>query len=268
MNGMKNILLYFVFLLTPIIYHAQDSASVEKFRFKPYLKSYWTDARDIAVKPFLWEPGEWYTAAGGIVIDGVLLCYDKEIQEFVQNSRTKTSGDITKYGLEPWGHYYTIGTLGLLYFQGALFKNKHHKSAALTGLKAYILSACFVRIPKFVFARKRPFETSPLDAHQWEWFDPDYSSFFSGHTITVFSVATVLAYEYKDIKAVPWIAWSIAGLSGLSRINDNKHWASDVFTGALAGYGIGKLIYSNKQYLQVGLTPSVGGTSVCVKMQF
>lgn len=62
-------------------------------------------------------------------------------------------------------------------------------------------------------------------------------SFPSGHTATAFMTATMLSKEYGHIN--PWIgigAYSIATTTGLMRMANNKHWLSDVLTGA--GIGI------------------------------
>ena len=59
-----------------------------------------------------------------------------------------------------------------------------------------------------------------------------YDSFPSGHTAVAFSMATILGESY-DIK---WITYPLAILSGLSRIQQNTHWASDVLAGGLLGH--------------------------------
>lgn len=65
----------------------------------------------------------------------------------------------------------------------------------------------------------------------------DRHSFPSGHTATAFMTATMLAKEYGGRS--PWIsigAYSMASATGLMRMANNKHWLSDVMTGA--GIGI------------------------------
>lgn len=71
------------------------------------------------------------------------------------------------------------------------------------------------------------------------------SSFPSGHTAAAFSAATVYAMEYKDRPIVPIIAYSAASLIGLSRITENKHWATDVLAGAVLGYFCGRQVVNN-----------------------
>lgn len=65
----------------------------------------------------------------------------------------------------------------------------------------------------------------------------DNHSFPSGHTATAFMTATMLSKEYGHLS--PWVgigAYSVATTTGLMRVVNNKHWLSDVLTGA--GIGI------------------------------
>lgn len=65
--------------------------------------------------------------------------------------------------------------------------------------------------------------------------DEGTNSFPSGHTATAFSGAELVRLEYGGATGIA--AYSVAGLVGVLRIYNNKHWANDV----LAGAGIGIL---------------------------
>lgn len=79
-------------------------------------------------------------------------------------------------------------------------------------------------------------------------------SFPSGHTATAFMTATMLTKEYGHIS--PWIgigSYTIASGTGLMRMANNKHWLSDVLTGAGIGilstefgYYIADLLFKDK----------------------
>jgi hypothetical protein len=51
--------------------------------------------------------------------------------------------------------------------------------------------------------------------------------------------------EYKDKPWVPVFAYSAASLIGISRITENKHWATDVLVGAALGYISGRQVVNN-----------------------
>ncbi|MDX1390246.1 MAG: phosphatase PAP2 family protein, partial [Acidobacteriota bacterium] len=74
----------------------------------------------------------------------------------------------------------------------------------------------------------------------WEFFSDDGTAFPSGHTWRVFAVATVLAERHGKVAA--WIAYPVATLAGLARIELDVHWASDVLAGAALGHVIGRAV--------------------------
>lgn len=67
-----------------------------------------------------------------------------------------------------------------------------------------------------------------------------YQSFPSGHTSTAFAAATALTAEAsewrpKDRWIVAGVTYTLATLTGVSRVYNNYHWASDVLGGAAVG---------------------------------
>ncbi len=52
------------------------------------------------------------------------------------------------------------------------------------------------------------------------------------------------------------MSYSLASLTGLSRIHDNRHWASDVFCGAMLGWGTAKLL-SKSDNIGIAVTPFI-----------
>jgi membrane-associated phospholipid phosphatase len=177
---------------------------------------------------------------------------------------------LEKQGFERWGSgVYSLPLMGAFYIYGSLAKNERSKRVALLGVKAFVVSAALVTPVKQLIHRHRP--NISEDPYQidgpftpgtdfsslqgmWDGFSAGkhYTSLPSGHTMTAFVMATVISTEYKDKPWVPVIAYSVAGLTGLSRMEANKHWASDVLMGAAFGYAMGKLIcHRNNWGLQV-----------------
>jgi len=73
----------------------------------------------------------------------------------------------------------------------------------------------------------------------------DFNSFPSNHTTIAFVSASFLYHEYKDQSIWYGIAgYSVATLSGVLRMLNNRHWMSDV----LAGAGLG-ILSTNVMYL-------------------
>jgi len=233
-----------------------------------YFKSYLTDAKDIVIAPVKWSGKEWI-AAGAVVGGTVLLYqYDMEIRDYFQSKQTPWGENISKYGIEPWGNYYSYATLALFYGQGLIWKNERSKKVALLGAKAYILSGFFVQFPKMLFSRQRPYQGEYPDSKKW--YGPSISShksFPSGHTTSAFAIAAVIASEYKETIWIPIVAYSLASATGLSRIYDDQHWASDVFFAAAFGWSMGKLVHSSSNW-KVKVTPVVSTESAGLYMNY
>lgn len=105
---------------------------------------------------------------------------------------------------------------------------KDSKSLYLAGVmaRATFSSALTTNILKYTVREKRP---DPSTAK---------NGFPSGHTTTAFAFASVVGYQHG-----PWwggASYLMASLVGLSRLNDNAHYAHEVLAGAFIGtiYGI------------------------------
>lgn len=77
----------------------------------------------------------------------------------------------------------------------------------------------------------------------------------------IFAVAAVFASEYRDKIWVPILSYTLASLASVSRVYDDKHWASDVIFGSALGFFIGKFVYkSTVKYPDLVIIPGVSAT--------
>ena len=64
-------------------------------------------------------------------------------------------------------------------------------------------------------------------------------------------MATVVAETYGDDHPwVPWLAYPLAGMTALGRVNAQRHWGSDVFMGAAIGHFIGRMVTRHSPFLE------------------
>jgi membrane-associated phospholipid phosphatase len=128
-----------------------------------------------------------------------------------------------------------------------------------------------VTVGKLITGRQRPSYDNGKD--YWHWFpstfkqlgsdpQPKYDAFPSGHTIAAWSVATVIAKQYKNYKIVPILAYTAATGVGLSRITQDAHWMSDVIIGAAMGYTIGSFIAKERKNTKWTLLPASNGKQI------
>jgi membrane-associated phospholipid phosphatase len=69
------------------------------------------------------------------------------------------------------------------------------------------------------------------------------NSFPSGHSMAIWSVATVVALEYRRHRWVQFTAYGIATLVNVSRFTGSNPFLSDVLIGSATGYGTARYVY-------------------------
>ena len=81
-------------------------------------------------------------------------------------------------------------------------------------------------------------------SHEMRPDGSDCMSFPSGHTAEAFVGAEFMRLEYKDVS--PWYGiagYAMATATGLLRVYNDKHWASDVIAGAGVGIASTRIAY-------------------------
>lgn len=194
---------------------------------------------------FLCNPVQAQSRNEALLVAGTafyLYRHDEDIQHWAQTHRTVERDKLAVFGKQ-FGEIKTVvPVLGVAYLYGRNQQNDKLANTALYGLESVAISGVVTEMLKLSGHRHRP--NTGDSSHSWD--GPGMSdanrSFPSGHTSTAFAVATVLATEYHDKNLVPQVSYGLAGLTALSRINDNEHWASDVFVGAAIGYYTAKTV--------------------------
>ena len=137
---------------------------------------------------------------------------------------------------------YIIGTT--MYLVGRVSKEEHLESLGLHGTEALLVGEGVGGVLKGLFGRQRPF-VQPRDPNSFEFLrgfghGDDYRSFPSGHSVAAFAAAAAVTSETSAW--FPHAKWEVgtvmfggAALTGISRMYDNRHWASDVIIGAGIG---------------------------------
>lgn len=133
----------------------------------------------------------------------------------------------------------------LLLGAGYLRHDEYQVSTALLGALAYGDSVIPNLAIKAITRRQRPSDVPTGGSYTGTFFNGGKSplkgsSFPSGHSTAAFSVATVVAYRYRNHKWVPFAAYGLATAIGLSRIATEAHFPSDVFLGSAIGYAVAR----------------------------
>lgn len=229
-----------------------------KITFPTYFILLGSDFKQQVTAPFHMTGRDWRKMGGFAVVTGALAFADKPIQRTALKWRNSSSTvrNISKQ-VTNFGGPYEVYTLVALGAYGYIFKHEKIRTTTLLATQSYITSGAISGIVKFLTGRERPYHIDPNAVATPTFHGPFYrapkepngkrlnNSFPSGHTTAAFSAATVYALEYKDRPLIPIVAYSAASLIGLSRLVENKHWATDVLTGAALGYLTGRLVVNN-----------------------
>ena len=202
---------------------------------------------------------------GGIA---VLIMLDDEIREEVQEARNDTL-DRWEERIDPFGDPKTTTlAAGLIYATGALADSEQAEETGKALMEALLFTELFKSAGKKLTGRSPP----GAESNASDFFGGD-GIFPSGHTARAFAFATVLAERHGKVAA--WVAYPIATLVGLFRIESDSHWASDVLAGAALGWAVGKAVSRRREerrgrkvILMPGISPDDGAPGVYLRISF
>ncbi len=165
----------------------------------------------------------------------LLSAYDEDLNTDVKSIYTgnwKTYfNTIDHLGYLP---YTLVGSIGITALT-MLGEDKKLQDAAFTSLQAIITSSIFVGAFKIVLGRSRP------DAGNGpKYFKPftDFNaSFPSGHTAVAFAMVTPWIYYYPHPLTYALLVFPAS--TAISRMVLDRHWFTDVLTGAVIGSVVG-----------------------------
>jgi membrane-associated phospholipid phosphatase len=221
-------------------------------------RNYWylalLDTREVFTSPARWDSRDWLTLGAISASIGVVMVFDEDIQHAIRSGRNNTLTDIFD-NVQPFGNEYAIGVVGTFYLWGEIFKDPRAKSTALDSIAATAIgSGIILNTSKYLVGRARP--TDGKGAYDFQPFS-GHDSFMSGHTTEAFTLASVIT-EHYDALWVKITAYGLAGTVGYARLNNNRHWASDVLAGAVIGTYVGKtVVHFNREHHRIKLQPIV-----------
>jgi membrane-associated phospholipid phosphatase len=176
---------------------------------------------------------------GAVAVGGLsaMMLLDHPVQRFAQRNRGAGSNDVART-VRHFGQpeIYGTATVGLL-AAGLIARRPDITRAGGRLAASLAVAGLTVQAGKYAFGRPRPDES--LDADGYTPFSGQVAM-PSGHTAMAFALATSLA---DDIHR-PWASVGLYGMAtavGWSRVNDNRHWFTDVAAGALVGITSAKL---------------------------
>lgn len=165
---------------------------------------------------------------------------------------------------------------GLTYAFGRVKGSRRAEDIGLHSVESVLLAGAVTGVTKMVAGRARPYKDTANSRNFGllrGFQGTDYQSFPSGHTAAAFAFASIVSAETAHWW--PHSKWPLgtvmyggAALTGVSRIYNQFHWASDVVSGAAIGTLTGIKVYRythshpnnriDKYFLRAGVQMSPG----------
>jgi membrane-associated phospholipid phosphatase len=221
------------------VFYPSDTERIKPLGTK-LVKNILIDQKEIWLSPFhinRQNAGWWALTAG---VTGVLISYDRPLSHQLENSpgQVRAGNNISRLGAT----YTIIPAAAGFYLAGVLTDNAKARDTGVLGAEAMLDALIVSSVVKTVTARNRP--NAPNEAGH---FFSGGNSFPSGHAISTWALASVVAHEYSDHKFVPIAAYGLATLVTAARFGAQQHYASDLVAGAVAGWFIGRYVYNTHE---------------------
>lgn len=187
-----------------------------------------------------------WLAAGFVGATIAMFPLDRRIERTVRDSALLASSNAER-AARTFGFLGSPGPFiaaGAMYAAGRLTDTPRLTHLSVHMTEAVIVGAVTAGLLKATLGRARPWataDTNPRDFGLLRGFTSDrYQAFPSGHSTIAFAVAAAVTAETSEWwPETRWIIGPLlyggATLTGVSRMYENKHWASDVVMGAAIG---------------------------------
>lgn len=239
---------------TPAISPAKKTAQPSLER--RFLRNILQDQKAIFTSPFALRGADarWLVPLGAST--AALIATDRRTVAEISNDANLKR---VSRGISRGGSFYTTGGIAAaIYLVGRGTHNARARETGLLGMEALIDSGILVQTLKFATQRPRP-----LDDNGRGRFFTGGSAFPSGHAASVWSFATIIAYEYGNNRPLMRVgAYGIATAVSLSRYTGRNHFLSDALVGSAIGYGIGRYVYRRRHQASVDEQDGQSGRGV------
>lgn len=228
------------------------------------------ESKDLVTTPFQLKDGNLLLTLGVAGAVGLTYTFDGEIRDRIQNHRSRgvdRAADIGSLIGDPFLH---LGAAALIYGGGILADSPRWKETGEMIGEALILADGATLILKESTGRGRPTVTTRKDDFRPFGFNTDYDSFPSMHTASSFAFASVVARTSQSLP-VAVASYCAAAFVGYSRLNKDRHWASDVLLAAAIGELAGRVaIYQHVNSRSYAFVPTAneGGGGLALTGRF
>jgi membrane-associated phospholipid phosphatase len=229
---------------------SEETTAPTKHSTRDVAKDILLDQKAIWTSPFHMtrkNAGLWLTFGA---VTGGLIAADTRTTRQLPNTGDQLA--FSRNASQVGALYTLVPVVGGLFLSGVLTKQPKLRETGLLGGEALVNALIVSEVFKVATGRQRP-----LEGNGGGHFGRGSDSFPSGHTIESFALASVVAHQYPNNKAVVFLSYGLATLVGASRFSARQHFASDIVAGGVMGWFIGRHVSERRQEGRRSLAPQV-----------
>src|SRR6185312_15239218 len=203
------------------------------------------DQRRIWTSPFHTSRSDikWWILMGGAT--GALIAADKSIE--TNPPRANNTFVSVSTGASRVGAAYTlIPVSAAFYFLGSGTHDEPMRETGLLSFETLIDTAITGEVLKMVAGRARPYQNDGKGRFEDNPSGRWSSGFPSGHAMSTWALASIVAHEYPRHRLVPLAAYGLALTVSVARVGARQHFPSDVVAGSAIGWFIGDFVYARR----------------------
>jgi membrane-associated phospholipid phosphatase len=214
------------------------------------------DQKSIWTSPFHTSKRDikWWLLFGGAT--GALIAADKSIDKSVPAPSSEfvtASNRISDIG----SAYSLIPISAAFYLIGTGTHDEKFRETGLLSFETLIDTSLAGEALKLATDRSRPYQDDSKGRFEDNPSGRWSSGFPSGHAISSWAVASIVAHEYPHPLIIPITAYLLAATVSAGRVGARQHFPGDVVAGSAMGWFIGDFVYGKRHNQAVGTKRTV-----------
>jgi membrane-associated phospholipid phosphatase len=183
-----------------------------------------------------------------------LIAADRWTVKQLPNSSSQVS--VSTWGSRFGSAYSLIPISAGFYFIGTGVHSDRFRETGLLGFEALIDAGLVGEAIKLAANRARPLENDSKghfeDSPNGRW----NSGFPSGHAISTWALASIVAHQYPHPRYIPILVYGVATTIVVARVGARQHFPGDVVAGSAMGWFIGDFVYGRRHNSELNRKPS------------
>jgi membrane-associated phospholipid phosphatase len=183
-----------------------------------------------------------------------LIAADRWTVKQLPNSSSQVS--VSTWGSRFGSAYSLIPISAGFYFIGTGVHSDRFRETGLLGFETLIDAGLVGEAIKLVANRARPLESDGKghfeDSPNGRW----NSGFPSGHAISTWALASIVAHQYPHPRYIPILVYGVATTVVVARVGARQHFPGDVVAGSAMGWFIGDFVYGRRHNSVLDRKPS------------